>query len=72
MKYQWKSAVLKKKANNYTWLMIASMLFALAILYLAAEAYKVYNLIFVALAIVFWVLSYRTQSQDKKLRKDKG
>jgi len=68
MRYQWKNQGLKKKASNYNWLMISSMILVLALLYLLPENLKFVNIFIILLAALFWYLGYRTQSQDKKLR----
>lgn len=66
-KYQWKSEQLKRKSSTYTNVMLLMMVITLACLWLLPENLKVINLIFVAIAGIFWYLSYRIQSKDKKI-----
>ncbi len=66
-KYQWKSQQLKKKSSTYTNIMLLTMAIVLACLFLLPENLKVVNLPIIGIAGLFWYLSYRTQTQDKKI-----
>lgn len=65
--YQWKSQELQKKSKTYFNLMLVAMVVALACLFLLPQELKVLNFVFLFIGAVFWYMSYRIQSQDRKL-----
>jgi hypothetical protein len=69
--YQWQSAELKTKAKRFNTMMLMFMVTSLICLFALPESAKVWNMLPLGIAIVFWVLGWRVQSQDRKISKPK-
>ena len=77
MGYQWNDLELKKKSSKYNWVGLIVMIVALGVFvilpnYWSASSTETLNyivLVIVALAFILFVLSWRLQNQDRKLKK---
>ena len=68
-KYQWNNIQLQKKAKTYDYLMVLSGVLVLACIYLLPDKYIMANILFIVIGIIMWILSDRTKTKDKKLKK---
>lgn len=65
-KYKWNDAKLQRKSRNYDWVMIAFAVIALAVYFFQLP--MLFLLLAFAVAVVFYVLSWRVKSKDTKLK----
>lgn len=74
-KYQWNSIELKKKNNKYGWYTLAAMAVALLSMLFMPNFVSDENtpfwiaLGFMGLALIFMVITWKAQSDDKKLKR---
>jgi hypothetical protein len=66
-KYDWYSTELKKKSRNYDYLTYLFMVITILVLRFGGD-YRVANFLFLALALVMLILSWRVQGEDKRLK----
>ncbi|KKN79304.1 hypothetical protein LCGC14_0340860 [marine sediment metagenome] len=68
-KYEWNNPMLKKRNNIFSWLALLSMCVALLFVLFTEGEIEVVALTFVGLAMVFAVITWKVQVDDKKLKK---
>jgi hypothetical protein len=66
-KYDWYSEDLKKKSRNYDYLTYLFMIITILVLRFGGD-FRVANFLFLALALVMLILSWRVQGEDKRLK----
>ena len=70
-KYQWNNLELQKKNRMFNYLMLGCAALVLICLYGLPQELKWVNMVILIAGAFCWYMAYRTQNQDKQLKKSK-